>query len=181
MAIINGTNGADNLVGTNTTDTISGRNGNDTLRGNGGRDTLTGGAGSDTFVYLAITDSAASGNWDLITDFTRGADRINLTALLGTADLAWGGTTPTANGVWYTRNGTTISIFVDTNGAPATPEMRIDLQNMATGTVLAASDFLGVAAPPTRRQPSLRRLRSPWRKTAPRPVRWRQPMPMARH
>nr|WP_217345447.1 cadherin domain-containing protein [Noviherbaspirillum sp. L7-7A]MBV0879728.1 cadherin domain-containing protein [Noviherbaspirillum sp. L7-7A] len=148
MATINGTNGADNLVGTTTADTISGRNGNDTLRGNGGRDTLTGGAGNDTFVYLAVTDSPASGNWDLITDFTRGADRIDLTALLGTTDLLWGGTTPTANGVWYTVNGTTISVFVDTNGAPATAEMRIDLQNMASGTVLTASDFLGVAAPP---------------------------------
>lgn len=125
MATINGTTGADNLVGTATADTINGRNGNDTLRGNGGRDTLIGGGGSDTFVYLAETDSPASGNWDLINDFTRGADRIDLSALLGTTDLVWGGTTPTANGVWYTSNGTTISVFIDTAG-----------------------DFIGVAAPP---------------------------------
>jgi Ca2+-binding RTX toxin-like protein len=147
MATINGTNGVDTLTGTGTADTINGRNGNDTIIGGGGKDTLTGGGGSDTFVYQTESDSLLS-NWDVITDFTRGTDRINLSALLGaTTDLTWGGTVPTANGVWYTRSGTTISVFIDTNGAPATPEMRIDLQNMGTSTVLSASDFTGVVAP----------------------------------
>ncbi|HYD96861.1 MAG TPA: cadherin domain-containing protein, partial [Noviherbaspirillum sp.] len=145
MATINGTTGADSLVGTSNADTINGRGGNDTIRGGSGKDTITGGGGNDTFVYLATTDSPRSSNWDIITDFTKGSDRIDLTALLGTTDLAWGGTTPTANGVWYTKNGTTTSIFIDTNGAPATPEMRIDLQN-TSALVLSASDFLGVRA-----------------------------------
>jgi Ca2+-binding RTX toxin-like protein len=143
MATINGTNGADNLVGTNTADTINGRNGNDTIRGGGGTDRITGGGGNDIFVYQATTDSPSGSNWDIINDFTKGSDRIDLSALLGATDLLWGGTTAAANGVWYTKNGTTTSIFIDTNGAPATPEMRIDLQNTAS-LVLDASDFLGV-------------------------------------
>jgi hypothetical protein len=144
MATINGTSFADNLVGTSGADTINGRAGDDVIRGGGGRDTITLGSGRDTVVYTAVTDSPFVSNWDLITDFVQGEDRIDLTALLGATDLTWGGLTATANGVWYSRSGTTVSIFIDTNGAPGTPEMRIDLQNMSTSTVLTASDFTGV-------------------------------------
>ena len=145
MATINGTSFADNLVGTSVADTINARAGNDVIRGAGGRDTITTGSGRDTLVYTAVTDSPFASNWDLINDFQRGDDRIDLTALLGSTDLTWGGLTATANGVWYSRSGTTVSIFIDTNGAPATAEMRIVLQNMSTTTVLAATDFTGVA------------------------------------
>ena len=147
MATFNGTSFADNLVGTNSADTMNGRAGDDVIRGGGGRDTISTGSGRDIVVYQAVGDSLFGANWDLITDFERGSDRIDLTALSAVTGLIWGGTTPTANGVWYSMSGTTLSVFIDTNNAPATPEMRIDLQNMAAGTVLAASDFLGVAAP----------------------------------
>jgi hypothetical protein len=145
MATINGTSFADNLVGTGGADTINGRAGNDVIRGGGGRDTITLGSGRDTVVYAGVTDSPFASNWDLITDFTRGEDQIDLSTLLGATDLIWGGLNVTANGVWYGMVGTTLSIFIDTNGAPATPEMRIDLQNMSTTTVLTVNDFIGVA------------------------------------
>ena len=144
MATINGTSFADNLVGTGAADNINGRAGNDVIRGGGGRDTITLGSGSDTVVYTTASDSPFASNWDVITDFAQGTDRIDLSALLGTVDLTWGGLNATANGVWYSRSGTTVSIFIDTNGAPATPEMRIELRNISTTTVLAASDFIGV-------------------------------------
>ena len=146
MATVNGTSFADNLIGTSGNDTINGRAGDDVIRGGGGRDTITLGSGHDTVVYAAVTDSPFTSNWDLITDFARGDDRIDLSAFLGAADLSWGGLTATANGVWYSRSGTTVSIFIDTDNALATPEMRIDLQNMSTTTVLDASDFIGVVA-----------------------------------
>lgn len=47
MAVINGTNGNDNLPGTANNDTLNGGRGNDTLTGRGGNDALVGGIGRD--------------------------------------------------------------------------------------------------------------------------------------
>ena len=124
MAIINGTNNADTLVGTNVDDIISGLNGNDIIRGGDGADTISGGAGNDTFLYLAVTESTLASP-DIVTDFTRGFDRIDLSSLLGAIDLIWGGTSAIANGIWYIRNGTTVSLFIDTNAAPATADFSL--------------------------------------------------------
>jgi Ca2+-binding RTX toxin-like protein len=137
-------------------DPLDGGAGDDVLTGNGGGDTLTGNGGNDTFAYLAPTDSPlpdanwqvppAAGTpqtWDVITDFTQGADKIDLSALLGATDLAWGGTTPNDNTVWYARSGTSTFVYVDTgNNAP--PELMIELRNTAAIT-LNPTDFLGVA------------------------------------
>ncbi|HET7085131.1 MAG TPA: M10 family metallopeptidase C-terminal domain-containing protein [Rhizomicrobium sp.] len=49
MAVINGTNSADNLTGTPGADTINGLGGDDTILGGGGSDTVDGGPGVDTF------------------------------------------------------------------------------------------------------------------------------------
>lgn len=73
MAIINGTNGADNLNGSNGADTINGFGGNDTIRARGGddlvysgdgNDTVTGGTGNDTLYGDAGLDtlSGEAGN-----------------------------------------------------------------------------------------------------------------------
>ena len=87
--------GIENLVGSNFNDQLTGDNGNniligglgnDTLIGGGGDDlliggmgnnTLTGGAGADTFQW-------AKGNsgHDLVTDFTLGTDKLDLSQLL---------------------------------------------------------------------------------------------------
>ena len=58
-------------------DTLAGGAGNDILMDGPGNDTLTGGAGADTFVL------AADGMSDMITDFQRGADRLDLSAWTG--------------------------------------------------------------------------------------------------
>ena len=59
-------------------------------------------------MYNHISDSSYDGgemdSWDVITDFAHGIDKINLSSLTGLGvadDLAWGGTTATAHGVWY--------------------------------------------------------------------------------
>ncbi|MGE8068474.1 type I secretion C-terminal target domain-containing protein, partial [Pseudomonas sp. NPDC089569] len=87
--------GIENLVGSNFNDTLTGDNnsniingglGNDVLNGGGGDDlligglgnnTLTGGSGADTFEWL----KGNSGH-DVITDFTPGTDKLDLSQLL---------------------------------------------------------------------------------------------------
>lgn len=89
--LMNGANGNDTLLGVDGNDTLNGGLGNDRLEGgvgkdllNGGAgidrliggtgaDTLTGGAGADRFVFIARTDKG-----DVITDFTRGQDKIEI-------------------------------------------------------------------------------------------------------
>jgi Ca2+-binding RTX toxin-like protein len=80
----------ENVIGSNFNDSITGNNdanvlrgglGNDTLNGGLGRDTMTGGAGNDIFVYNRTTESPAGSNRDVITDFQRGFDKIDLSAI----------------------------------------------------------------------------------------------------
>lgn len=67
------------LTGNSGANNLSGLAGNDVLRGAGGVDRLTGGAGNDTFNYNAVSESGpASSARDVITDFARGQDKINL-------------------------------------------------------------------------------------------------------
>ncbi|MEH1956675.1 MAG: M10 family metallopeptidase C-terminal domain-containing protein, partial [Nostoc sp.] len=87
---IQGTNNNDNLVGTSGNDTIEGLNGNDSLSGLGGNDqllggygsdTLYGGAGNDQFVLENFRGSVGAKDLDIVTDFQKGADKIDLRTL----------------------------------------------------------------------------------------------------
>ncbi|WP_271585306.1 VCBS domain-containing protein [Bradyrhizobium sp. CCBAU 45389] len=77
---IKGNNGADVIYGGSGQDTIDGSNENDTIIGGFGADKLTGSNGDDVFVYLSAVDSRA-GQFDTITDFRSGSDKIDLTAI----------------------------------------------------------------------------------------------------
>ncbi|MEH3036972.1 MAG: DUF642 domain-containing protein [Sphingomonas adhaesiva] len=89
--------GNDTLIGTGEQDVLSGGWGNDTIDGLGGndsitggygRDTLTGGAGRDVFRYESKLDSGIGTlTRDVITDFTRGEDRIDLSAIDANSSL----------------------------------------------------------------------------------------------
>ncbi|WP_283107529.1 hypothetical protein [Pseudomonas entomophila] len=57
MAVIQGTEGADNLVGTAADDQIYGRGGDDVLNGGDGNDILFGGIGADRLIGGAGTDT----------------------------------------------------------------------------------------------------------------------------
>jgi Ca2+-binding RTX toxin-like protein len=82
-------NALDNtLAGLNGDDRLSGAAGNDLLIGGVGRDTLTGGAGADKFVYKGLSDSVIDMMHDTITDFVRGTDKIDLSAIDANAGLA---------------------------------------------------------------------------------------------
>ena len=56
-------------------DEIDGRGGNDVIVATEGVDTLTGGNGDDVFFYSDITDIT---DRDIIVDFTRGSDRLDI-------------------------------------------------------------------------------------------------------
>lgn len=77
--LILGDGGNDSLFGQDGNDVIQGGSGNDLLSGGDGSDTLTGGAGADLFVFSDLT--GAGGGSDVITDFVRGTDRIDLSGL----------------------------------------------------------------------------------------------------
>ncbi len=133
------------IVGSSFNDTIVGGRGSDTIIGGDGSDRITGGAGADTLVYRAASESS---NPDTMTDFQHGIDKIDLSALLGAADLVWGAGTTTANGVWVTHTGSggnaRTHVWADINGNSATRELHIVL----LGNIpLDVNDFIGVASP----------------------------------
>lgn len=65
-----------NIVGNGLGNIIVGGDGNDRIAGGAGADVLTGGAGSDMFVFTSLRDGG-----DVITDFTKGVDFLDLTEL----------------------------------------------------------------------------------------------------
>ncbi|CAM3281632.1 calcium-binding protein [Paracoccus nototheniae] len=77
---LDGGMGNDRLDGGIDRDRLWGGTGNDTLIGGSNGDVLTGGAGADVFVFRALTDSRV-GQGDLITDFQRGTDRIDVSGI----------------------------------------------------------------------------------------------------
>ncbi len=87
---LNGGAGADLLVGGSEMDTLNGDadndvlvgdSGDDRLNGGTGRDILTGGEGTDTFEFSSVLDSASSTTGDLIVDFERINDKIDLSGI----------------------------------------------------------------------------------------------------
>ena len=111
---------------------------------------MIGGTGNDTFVFNATGNSGnTSGTADVITDFVHGQDIIELTAIdantnvggggSGGQTFTWGGTSPTANGVWYTEVGPNTIVSMDTNGSTGSVEMMIVLTGI--GKNLTAADF----------------------------------------
>uniref|UniRef100_UPI001CC1BBA0 retention module-containing protein n=1 Tax=Pseudomonas sp. BF-B-25 TaxID=2832355 RepID=UPI001CC1BBA0 len=129
-----GSNFNDTLTGDNTNNTINGGLGNDILSGGGGDDlligglgnnTLTGGAGGDTFQWF----KGNSGH-DVITDFTPGTDKLDLSQLL------------------QGENGTTASLddylhFTVTGSGPSTVTS-IDVSAMAGAAPNQTIDLAGV-------------------------------------
>ena len=148
---------------------IRGNGGNDRMAGGLGVDVLTGGAGADVFVFTSTSDSAAGqsgiinngsysasggqGLRDVITDFTHGQDRIDLSAIdanskvAGNQAFSWRGTGNFTGAPGQlieriynpagTANDKTI-IYGDING-DARADFQIELTGLKTITV---SDFI---------------------------------------
>ncbi|MDB5694282.1 MAG: hypothetical protein JWO81_3345, partial [Alphaproteobacteria bacterium] len=97
-------------------DTLTGNGGNDTLVGGGGKDTLIGGAGGDIFLFQSNSDSTAGIGRDVVTDFAKGSDHIDLSALSAAKFIGTGLFSGEAGQVRYaTFDGGTI-IELDSNG-----------------------------------------------------------------
>jgi Ca2+-binding RTX toxin-like protein len=95
-----GDSGNDTLIGADGNDIINGGVGNDQLTGGLGYDVLIGGAGNDQFIFKDLLDSTASES-DLILDFIKGEDKINLSNL-GFDSIAEGqGKNSSAHGIEY--------------------------------------------------------------------------------
>jgi hypothetical protein len=73
--MLDGGNGNDVLNGGAGADTISGANGDDSINGGAGNDLMSGGNGNDIFFFSEI------GGADRITDYHRGDDKVNLSAI----------------------------------------------------------------------------------------------------
>jgi serralysin len=154
----------ENATGGRGNDVITGNAANNTLIGANGKDTLTGGLGNDSYVFNAVAESGiTAAKSDVITDFVRSQDKINLGGIdafagTGTKDVfVWRGTAAfisTNQGevrfqkfdATGTANDHTM-IWID-NDADTGVEMAIRLTGLHD---LAATDFIftTVAAGPT--------------------------------
>jgi len=141
--------GAINLTGNGLGQRITGNSGANRIDGAGGPDTLTGGGGADTFVFRS---GLGTGNVDIITDFNRAADTIELENAIFTG-LARGvlvGAAFMANAaglaitqfqriIYETDNGN-LWFDADGNGSGA----RIRFADLAGGLGLTNADFFVV-------------------------------------
>ncbi|MDT8906621.1 retention module-containing protein [Pseudomonas prosekii] len=132
--------GIEHLIGSNFNDTLSGDGannridgglGHDVLNGGGGDDiligglgnnTLAGGSGADTFKWLA-----GNSGHDVITDFTPGVDKLDLSQLL----LGENGTSASLDDYLHfsvTGSGASVTTSIDVSAiAGAAPNQTIDL------------------------------------------------------
>jgi Ca2+-binding RTX toxin-like protein len=143
---LNGGGARDKLLGGLGNDILKGGAGNDDLTGGAGRDVMTGGAGIDWFIFDNATESGLGANRDVIADFVRGTDRIDLCdidardALTGNQAFAWLGTGALtgAGQLRYEHVGGNTIIYGSTD-ADAAAEFEIQLTGVHN---LTASDFL---------------------------------------
>lgn len=147
--VLTGSAGADTLTGgAGGADTLSGGGGNDLIVGLSAADVLTGGGGDDVFAFRAMTDSTAPAA-DLITDFSRPRDKIDLSAIdaefgnaassfafIGTGAFTGGG----AGEVRYRIDAVAGTTVIEARQADAVGD---DLVILLTGSVnLTADNFI---------------------------------------
>ena len=80
--------GFEDLAGSKFGDALRGSSAANVISGGGGADTLTGGLGGDTFAFATAADAGAGAKRDVITDFTAGADKLDLSAMDADRGLA---------------------------------------------------------------------------------------------
>jgi Ca2+-binding RTX toxin-like protein len=153
--IITGGAGADKLLGLAGSDTLNGGGGNDSLTGGAGADMLSGGIGADRFIFTSTSDSGTTAlTRDVITDFQRASDRIDLSAidangsLSGNQAFVWRGALDfSAAGqvrMWFDASNNQTILEANSDGNLGTVELSIALNgNHVDGlSALRAADFV---------------------------------------
>lgn len=133
--ILMGEQGNDLLEGSLGNDRLNGGLGSDILVGGLGRDNLTGGTGRDMFVFNAINERG-----DTITDFTPGADLIDLRRIFARSEFAIGH--PLTRLRQFVRleqgaTGTRVNIDADGSGAGTTFVTLAFLRNITVDRITA--------------------------------------------
>ncbi|MEP0565407.1 MAG: hypothetical protein ABJC64_13455, partial [Paracoccaceae bacterium] len=119
----------DQVIGSDVAETLSGGAGRDILLDGAGIDTMAGGSGEDLFVF------SADGVLDVVTDFERGFDRLDLSAFDFFYNIDQLSLAPETDGATLTFADETIRIFT----ADAAPLTLAELNN---------NDILNVDRPP---------------------------------
>ena len=134
--IIRGGAANDEIHGAVGNDTLFGDGGDDTLAGGAGKDILTGGDGFDVFVFTRTFDVGGGPRQDEITDFQRGFDKIDFSALGVTFDGgSFSGNYMSTRFIKAAGNG---YLQIDVNG-----DMKADFGLMLHGvTAFGADDIL---------------------------------------
>jgi Ca2+-binding RTX toxin-like protein len=86
--LLQGLGGRDNLYGKEGDDRLEGGDGADLLRGGLGADTLLGGAGIDRFDWDSVEEAGIGSTRDIILDFVRGSDKIDLAGIDARTDVS---------------------------------------------------------------------------------------------
>ena len=140
---------ANSLTGGAGNDSLSGGDGNDTLIGGSGTDTMTDGAGNDIYRFLSVSDSQVGAARDILTDFSPGFDKIDLSAIdanttiagdqaftfVGTGAIGIGGQ------VNYFISGSSLIVQAEIEGDG---NLTVDMQIQLNGglSAIAATDFI---------------------------------------
>lgn len=135
-----GDEGNDSLYGSPGTDLVDGGAGNDIVKGGQDKDTLRGGPGADTFLIESVADSRVGATRDIVRDFTRGDDRINVSSFAGEFDFIGSSAFSGAGeirAVRQTSSGTTL--VQGSTDSDRQPEFEIELARLVT---LQEGDFV---------------------------------------
>ncbi|HVM85868.1 MAG TPA: FG-GAP-like repeat-containing protein [Candidatus Binatia bacterium] len=133
-------NSGDNLITGNAgKNTLMGLDGADTIAGGGGDDRLSGGLGTDSFVYDHLSDRGTGK--EVITDFSKGEDTLNLHGLL--TEIGATGD-PFANGylnLHVDAKGNTV-VQVDADGGGNKYVTLVTIQGVALDKTADAASFV---------------------------------------
>ena len=146
----------ENLIGSTHADTLSGDINPNALTGSGGGDTMKGHAGealnptdATTYVYQATTDSnPGPGNFDTITDFAPGVDKIDLSAIKGLTAVASAFSVPATiapNTIEIVTSGGNTVIYANATAVPeatGSADMEIHLTGVTGLTNVTSADLL---------------------------------------
>ncbi|MCR6673591.1 VCBS domain-containing protein [Devosia ginsengisoli] len=149
-----GGSGDDFIYGNGGSDQLVGGAGDDILWGGAGRDTLTGGDGADVFRFWNAEDSVRGGARDVITDFEKGVDKIDLSQYDANIEIdgpnqfffRGSGTASRKEDAgflkFYHENGKTFIVGGTDSNPDGLGELLIELDGVYD---LTADDFIGIS------------------------------------